>query len=62
MGGAKKLSMAQAEKQQKMQTEAAAKADQLRIEESRIETQKEIAAIIQILLHSAYIGRLDQIG
>jgi hypothetical protein len=32
-------------KQQKMQTEAAAKADQLRIEESRIEAQKEIAAM-----------------
>ena len=32
-------------KQQKMQTEAAAKADQLRIEESRIEAQKQIAAM-----------------
>ena len=32
-------------KQQKMQTEAAAKADQIRIEESRIEAQKEIAAM-----------------
>jgi len=32
-------------KQQKMQMDAAAKADQLRIEESRIESQKEIAAM-----------------
>jgi hypothetical protein len=32
-------------KQQKMQLDAAAKADQLRIEESRIESQKEIAAM-----------------
>jgi len=32
-------------KQQKMQIDAAAKADQLRIEESRIESQKEIAAM-----------------
>jgi len=32
-------------KQQKMQTEAAAKADQIRVEESRIEAQKEIAAM-----------------
>lgn len=32
-------------KQQKMQTEAAAKADQLEIERSRIESQKEIAAM-----------------
>ena len=32
-------------KQQKMQMDAAAKADQIRIEESRIESQKEIAAM-----------------
>jgi hypothetical protein len=32
-------------KQQKMQMDAAAKADQLRIEESRIEAQKEIAGM-----------------
>jgi len=32
-------------KQQKQQIDAAAKADQIRIEESRIEAQKEIAAM-----------------
>jgi hypothetical protein len=39
-------------KQQKMQMDAAAKADQLRIEESRIESQKEIAAM-QVAANSA---------
>jgi hypothetical protein len=45
-------------KQQKQQIEAAAKADQIRVEESRIEAQKEIAAM-QVAAQSA--AKRDQL-
>jgi hypothetical protein len=46
-------------KQQKQATDAAAKADQIRIEESRIATQKEIA-VMQVAANSA--AKLDQMN
>ncbi len=46
-------------KQQKQQIDAAAKADQIRIEESRIEAQKEIAAM-QVAANAA--GKRDQLA
>ena len=45
-------------RQQKQQVEAAAKADQIRVEESRIEAQKEIAAM-QVAAQSA--AKRDQL-
>ena len=46
-------------KQQKQQIEAAAKADQIRVEESRIEAQKEIAAM-QVAANAA--AKRDQLN
>jgi hypothetical protein len=45
-------------KQQKQQIEAAAKADQIRVEEARIEAQKEIAAM-QVAANAA--AKRDQL-